>query len=156
MSTLTTSLKHATWTVDLVIGVLQRQQKYSPHCTVFSCCPWGSPMGNQPWIFIGRTDAEVPIFWWGFNPSHPNLMRRLLIGRDPDAGKDWRQEEKGATEDEMFGWHHQFSGHESEQTLGDSEGQGSLESAVYGGCRVRHNLVTEQQLLLFKEPVVIW
>jgi len=91
-----------------------------------------NPKGNQPWIFIGRTDAEVPIFWWGFNPSHPNLMRRRLVGKDPDAGKDWGQEEKAATEDEMVGWHHQFSGHESEQTLGDSEGQGSLESAVYG------------------------
>ena len=84
------------------------------------------PKRNEPWIFIGRTDAEVPIFWWGFNPSHPNLMRRLLIGRDPDAGKDWRQEEKGATEDEMFGWHHQLNRHEYEQTLGDSDGQGSL------------------------------
>ena len=110
-----------------------------------------NPKGNQPWVFIGRTsaEAEAPILW-------PPDAKIWLIGIEPDAGKDWRQEEKGATEDEMFGWHHQFSGHESEQTLGDSEGQGSLESAVYGGCRVRHNLVTEQQLLLFKEPVVIW
>ena len=77
--------------------------------------------GNQSWIFIGRTDAEAeaPILW------PPDAKR--LIGKDPDAGKDWRQEEKGLTEDEMVGWHHRFNGHESEQTPGDDEGQGSLE-----------------------------
>ena len=73
--------------------------------------------GNQYWIFIGRTDAEAeaPILW---TPDAKNK----LIGKDPDAGKDWRQEEKGMTEDEMVGWHHRFNGHEFEQTLGDSEG----------------------------------
>ena len=78
-----------------------------------------NPKGNQPWIFIGRTEAEAPLLW---SPDSKNQ----LSGKDPDAGKDWRQKEKGAAEDEMVGWHHRLSGHEFEQTLGDSEGQGSL------------------------------
>ena len=79
-----------------------------------------SPKGNQPSIFIGRTDAEAeaPIIW-------PPDVKSWLIGKDSDV-KVWKQEEKGATEDEMVGWHHQHDGHEFEQTLGDSEGQGSL------------------------------
>ena len=77
--------------------------------------------GNQPWIFIGRTDAEAeaPIFG-------PSYVKSWLTGKDPNAGKDWRQEEKGMTEDEMVGWHHWLNGHESEQAPGDGEGQGSL------------------------------
>ena len=77
--------------------------------------------GNQPWIFIGRTDAkaEAPIIWLLDGKS-------WFIGKDPNAGKDWRQEEKGVTEDEMVGWHHRLNGHEFEQAPGDSEGQGSL------------------------------
>jgi len=63
------------------------------------------PEGNQPWIFIGETDAEAPILW-------PPDAKSQLIGKDPDSGKDWRQEEKGTTEDEMVGWHHQLDGHE--------------------------------------------
>ena len=61
------------------------------------------------WIFIGRTDAEAetPIFW-------PPDAKNYLIGKDPDAGKDWRQEEKGVTEDEMAGWHYRFNAHEFE------------------------------------------
>ena len=80
-----------------------------------------NPKGNQPWMFIGRTDtkAETPILW----PPH---AKSWLIGKDPDAGKDWGQEEKGTTEDEMVGRHHWFKGPEFEQTLGDGEGQGSL------------------------------
>ena len=78
-----------------------------------------SPKGNQPWIFIGWTDAEAPIFG-------PPATKNWIIGKDPDAGKDWGQKEKGTTEDEMVGWHHQLNGHESEQTLRDSEGQRSL------------------------------
>ena len=79
------------------------------------------PKGNQPWIFTGKTDAEaeVPILW-------PPDAKSWLIGKDPDAGRDWGQDEKGMTEDEMVGWHHWLSGHESEKTLGDSKGQGSL------------------------------
>jgi len=80
-----------------------------------------NPKGNQSWIFIGRTDAEAeaPTLW-------PPGVKSQHIRKDPDAGKDWRQEEKGMTEDEMVGWHHWLNGHESEQTLGDGEGQGSL------------------------------
>ena len=77
------------------------------------------PKGNQPWIFIGRTDAEVPILW-------PPDAKSRLTGKDPYAGKDWGQEEKGVIEDKMVGWHHWLNGHEFEQTQGDSEGQGSL------------------------------
>ena len=63
---------------------------------------------NQPWIFIGRTDAEAPILW-------PPDVKSQLIRKDPDAGKDWGQEEKGTTEEEMVGWHHWLRGHEFEQ-----------------------------------------
>ena len=68
-----------------------------------------NPKGNQPWIFIGRTDveAEITIFW-------PPDVKSQLIGKGPDAGKDWRQEDKGTTEDEMLGWHHQLNGYEFE------------------------------------------
>ena len=83
--------------------------------------------GNQPWLFIGRTDAEAeaPILW-------PPEAKSPLMGRDPDAGKDGRLEEKGTTEDELVGWHHWFNGHEFEQALGDGEGQGRLRGAVHG------------------------
>ena len=73
------------------------------------------PKGNQSWIFIGSTDAEVPIRW-------PPDVKNWLIRKDPDAGKDWRQEEKVMTEDEMVGWQHQLNGHEFEETQGDSDG----------------------------------
>ena len=78
------------------------------------------PKGNQPWIFIGRTDveAEAPILW-------PPEEKIWLIWKDPDAWKDWRQEEV-TTEDRMVGWHHLLNGHEFEQALGDGDGQGSL------------------------------
>ena len=81
-----------------------------------------NPKGNQPWIFIGRADAEAeaPILW-------PPDVTSWFIGKDADAGKDWGQEEKGAAEVEMAGWYYQLNGHEFEQTLRDSEGQGSLE-----------------------------
>ena len=77
--------------------------------------------GNQSWIFIGKTDAEaeIPILW-------PTDSKNWLIWKDPDAGKGWRQEEEGRTEDEMVGWHHQLNGHEFEQALGVGDGQGSL------------------------------
>ena len=80
-----------------------------------------NPKGNQSWIFIGRTDAkaEALVLW-------PPDEKSWLIGKDSDAGKDWRQEEKGMGEDEMVGWHHQLNGHESEQAPGDGEGQGGL------------------------------
>ena len=78
------------------------------------------PKVNQPWIFIGRTDAEIPIFW---SPDAKNW----LFGKAPYAGTDWRQEEKGTTEDGMVSWHHWFYGHEFEQTSGVGDGQQSLE-----------------------------
>ena len=78
------------------------------------------PKGNKSWIFIGRTDeAETPILW-------PPDVKNWLIGKDPDAGKDWRQEEKGTREDEKVGWHHQLDGHEFEWSLGAGDGQGGL------------------------------
>ena len=81
-----------------------------------------NPKGNQSWIFIGRTDveAEAPNTFW------PPDVKNWLIGKDPDAGKDWRQEEKGTTEDEMVGWHHQLDGHEFEQAPGVGDRQASL------------------------------
>ena len=79
------------------------------------------PKGNQFWIYIGRTDAEAAtlILW-------PPDVKSWLFRKDPDAEKDWRQEEKGPTEDEMVGWHHQLNGHEFKQALGVGDRQGSL------------------------------
>ena len=79
------------------------------------------PRGDQSWVFIGRTDAkaETPILW-------PPGVKSWLIGKDPDAGRDWGQEEKGTTEDEMAGWHHRLDGHEFEWTPGVGDGQGGL------------------------------
>ena len=79
------------------------------------------PKGNQSWIFIGKTEAEAetPIFW-------PPDSKNWVIGKDPVAGKDWRQEEKRTTEDQMVGWHHWLNGHDFEKTQEDGDGQGSL------------------------------
>ena len=79
-----------------------------------------NPKGNQSWIFIGRTYVEAPRLW-------PPDAKNWLTGKDPDAGKDRRQEEKRMTEDEMVGWHYQLDGHEFEQALGVGDGHGSLE-----------------------------
>ena len=80
-----------------------------------------NPKGNQYWIFIGKTDAEAETatLW-------PPDAKNWLIGKDLDAGKDWRQEEKGTTENEMIGWYHRLSGHEFEQAPGVGDGQGGL------------------------------
>ena len=88
------------------------------------------PKGDQSRIFIGRTDAEaeIPILW-------PPDVKNSLTGKYPDAGKDWGQEEKGTTEDEMVGWHHRLNGHESEQALGVGDGQGGLECYSSWGCK---------------------
>ena len=96
------------------------------------------PKGNQSWIFIGRTDAEAetPILW-------PHNAYSWLIWNDPDAGKDWRQEEKGMTEDEMVGWHHQLNGHGFGWTPEFGDGQGGLACCSPCGRRVGHYLVTE-------------
>ena len=98
-----------------------------------------NPIGNQlSWIFPRRTDAkaEAPILWL------PDI-KSWLTGKDPDAGKDWRQEEQGLTQDGMVGWHHWLNGCEFEQAPGDCEGQGSLASCSPWGHRVRHDWVTE-------------
>ena len=96
------------------------------------------PKGDQSWMFIGRTDAEaeVPIFW-------PPNEKNWLTGKDPDAGRDWGQEEKGMTEDEMVGWHHWLNGPEFEQALGVGDGQGGLVCCSPWGCK---KLVMTEQL----------
>ena len=90
--------------------------------------PWGSkerkpvnPKGNQPWIFIGRTEAETEALI-----ISPPDEESQLTGKDTDAEKHWRQKEKGMSEDEMVGWHHRFNGHEFEHAAGHGEGQGRL------------------------------
>ena len=85
------------------------------------------PKGDQSWVFIGRTDAEAesPILW----PPH---VKSWLIGKDPDAGRVWGQEEKGITEDEMAGWHHRLNGHEFAQAPGAGDGQEAWRATVHG------------------------
>ena len=87
-----------------------------------------NPKGNQSWIFIGNIDAEAPIFL-------PPDVKGWLIGKDPDTGKDWRQEEKGTTEDKMVGWHHALNGHWFEQAPGVGDGQESLACCSPWGCK---------------------
>ena len=96
------------------------------------------PTGNQSWVFIGRTDveAEAAILW----PPH---AKSWLIGKDPDAGRDWGQEEKGTTEDEMAGWNRWLDGHEFEWTPGVGDGQGGLACCDLWGHRVRDDWATE-------------
>ena len=96
-----------------------------------------NPKGNQSRIFIGRTDAEAetPILW-------PPNVKNWLIGKYPDAGKDWKQEEKGVTEDEMVGWHHWLNAQEFEQALGVGDGQGSLVCCSPWGHK--ESVMTEQ------------
>ena len=85
---------------------------------------------NQSWIFIGRTDAEAESPVLG-----PPGLKSWLLRKDPNPGKDWRQEEKWMTENEMVGWHHRLSGHEFEQALWDGEGEWSLACYSLGGCK---------------------
>ena len=94
--------------------------------------------GNQSWLFIGRTDAEdeAPILW-------PPDAKNWFTGKDPDAGRVWRQEKKGTTEDEMVGWHHWLNRHEFEQAPGVGNGQGSLACCSPWGCK---ELDTTEQL----------
>ena len=100
-----------------------------------------SPKGNRLWIFFGRNDAEAPILW-------PPDSKNWLLGKDPDAGKDWRPEEKGTAEDEMVGWHYWLNGHEFEPTPGDKWRTGKpgvLQSTSY-----KEMDTTEQQM--FQKP----
>ena len=101
-------------------------------CTALYCkeIQPAHPKGDQSWVFIGRTDAkaETPILW----PPHAKIW---LIEKDPDAGKDWGQEEKGMTEDEMVGWHHWLDGHGSGWTLGVGDEQGGLVCCGSWGCK---------------------
>ena len=96
------------------------------------------PKGDQSWVFIGRTDAEAktPILW-------PPDGENWLIGEDPDAGKDWRQEEKGTTKDEMGGWQHWLDGHEFGKLRELVMDREAWRAAVYGVRRVGHDWVTE-------------
>ena len=117
------------WTV-----VSEKTLEYPLDCNIKPV----NPKGNQSWIFIGRTDAEVeaPKLW-------PPDAKSWLIWKDPDAGKDWRHEEKGTTEDKMDGWHHWLNAHEFEQALGDGEGQESLACCSPWACK--ESDTTEQQ-----------
>ena len=98
-----------------------------------------NPKGNQSWIFIGRTDAEAetPIFW-------PSDVKNWLMGKDPDVEKDWRQEKKGTTKDEMAAWHHWLDGRESQWTPGVGDGQGALACCHSWG---RRKSDTSEQLI---------
>ena len=97
-----------------------------------------NPQGNQSWIVIGRIDAkaEAPTPW-------PVDAKNWFIGKDPNPGKDWRQEEKGMTEDEMVGWHQRLNGHELEQAPGVGDGQRNLVCCNHGVTSVRDNWATE-------------
>ena len=111
-----------------------------------------NPKGNQSWIFIGWTDAEAvtPILW-------PPDAKSWLIWKDPDAGKDWRHEEKGTTEDEMVGWHHRLNGLEFEEVPGVGDGQGSLVCSSPCGCKESD---TTEQLnwteLIWNNSLQLW
>ena len=125
------ALKHwCFWTV-----VLEKTLKSPLDCKEIQSV---HPKGDQSWVFIGGTDAEAetPKLW-------PPDAKSWLIGKDPDAGRDWGQEEKGMTEDEMAGWHHRLDGHEFEWTLGVGDGQGGLACCDSWGLRVRHDWVNE-------------
>ena len=132
--------------MDVKVGLwrkLRAEESMLLNCG-FGECSWESldckeikPVhitGNQSWIVIGRTDAETPILWL-------SDVKNWLFGKDPDAGKDWRQEEKGSTEDEMARWHHWLDGHKFEQAPEVSDGQGSL--ACYSPCGSKDSGMTE-------------
>ena len=105
------------------------------------------PKGNQSWICIGRPDAEAAILW-------PPDAKNWLVWKDPDAGKDWGQEEKGTTEDEMVGWYHRLNGHEFEQTPWVGDGQGSL--LCYSPYGLKESDTTEWLNWLISIGCYIW
>ena len=111
-----------------------------------------NPKRNRSWIFIGRTDAEseAPILW-------PPDAKNWLTGKDPDAGKDWRQEEKEKTEDEKFGWHHRLNGPEFEQALGVGDEQRSVACCSPWGCKeleMNEQLKNNYILILIKIAII--
>ena len=114
------------WEIRLVVLILHKVTKWPKKSTLESLLDCKeikpvTPKGNESWIFIGGTyaETEAPILW-------PPDAKNRLIRKDADAGKDWRQEEKGMTEDEVVGWHHWLDGHEFEQAPGVGDGQGGL------------------------------
>ena len=116
------------------IVVLEKTLESPLHCKEIQPV---HPKGDQSWVFIGRTDveAETPVLW----PPH---VKSWLIWKEPDAGKDLGQEEKGMTEDELVGWHHRHNGHEFGWTLGVGDGQGGL--ACFGSCGLKESDTTER------------
>jgi len=132
---LQSSSYHSFWTV-----VLEKTLESPLDCKEIKPV---NPKGNQSWIFIGRTDAEAPILW-------PPDEKNWLIWKDPDAGKDWRWEEKGMTEDEMAGWHHWLDGHEFEQALGVVMDRETWHAPVHGvGHDWATELITIQRMSVF-------
>ena len=113
------------------------------------------PKGDQTWVFIGRTDAkaETPVLW-------PPDVKSWLIGKDPDSGRDWGQEEKGTTEDEMAGWHHWLNGHEFWVNSGSWWWTGRPGMLQFmGSQRVGRDWATEQdwtKLFIIKRELVNW
>ena len=130
------------WTV-----VLEKTLESPLHCKEIKTV---NPQGNQSWVFIGKTDAETeaPVLW-------PPDAKNWLIGKDPDAGKDWGQEEKGTTENKMVGWHHRLDGHGFGWTPGVGDGQGGLACCGSWGCKESEMTEwlnwTELNQLSFKE-----
>ena len=124
-----------TWSAA-VHGVTRQLSDWTEYLAIKPVNPKGNQPNqstlkeNQSWIFIGRTGAgaDTPILW-------PSYAKNWLIGKDPDAGKDWRQEEMGRAEDEMAGWCHWLDGHEFEQDLGAGDGQGGLACCSPWGCK---------------------
>ena len=110
----------------------------------------GGSIRHQPWIFIGRTDAEAeaPILW-------PPDAKSWLTGKAPNAGKDWGQEVKGATEDEMVGWHHWLNGHEFEETQGDSDGQRTWCAAVHEVAKSWTQLIGRMTKTIYRRIFLI-
>ena len=106
------------------IMVLEKTLEHPLDCKVIKSV---NSKGNQPWVFTGRTDAgaEAPILWRPDGKS-------WFTGKDPDAGKDWGQEENGATEEKMVGWHHRLNEHKLERTPGDGEGREAWRALVHG------------------------
>ena len=124
---------------SLLMKVKEESEKAGLKLKIKALRSWPvHPKGNQSWIFIGRTDAEAetPILWV------PDA-KSWLIGKDPDAGKDWRWEEKGTTEDEMAGWHHRLNGQEFEYTPRVGDRQGGLACCSPWSQRVGHDWATE-------------